>query len=78
MFLTDKLAKKLMSDPKVQFQMTMGLIDNLANNLVSATQDVINNDLSLGDYESKLYALKTAVDYSYNIVLEELEGRADE
>lgn len=77
MFLTDKLAKKIMADPKVQFQMTLGIIDNLANNLVNATNEVISNKYSLDEYESKLYALKTSVESAYQLVLDELERGLD-
>lgn len=76
MFLTDKLAKKLMSDPKVQFQVTLGLIDNLINNLGSATKEIIDKKMPLDEYESKLYALSRAVQLAFNDVLHELERSA--
>lgn len=76
MFLTDKLAKKIMADPKVQFQMIMGLIDNLTANLGSATKDIIDKKMPLDEYESKLYSLSLAVQSAFNDVLYELERSA--
>lgn len=78
MFLTDKLAKKLMADPKVQFQMTLGLIDNLTNNLGSATKEIIDKKMSLDEYGTKLYELSLAVQSAYTDVLYELERSAED
>lgn len=68
MSFTDKVMKKIMADPKVQFQMTLGLMDNLINNLDTCTKEVLAGGFSLDEYESKLYALQEACKCSLDVV----------
>lgn len=71
MFLTDKLSKKLLSDPKVQFQMTLSLMDTLSNHLVGASYEVINNGFSIDDFVSKLNQLSSSVEAALVIMNDE-------
>lgn len=68
MFLTDKLAKKLMDNPDVQRQLVMGLIDNLSQNIESATREVIDAGKDLDVFSSKIDSLLAAVIRSHDLL----------
>lgn len=58
MGLTDKMYKKLMSNPEVQFKMILGFMDSLIIGMDQVTDDVIKDvKLPLSDYHSKLLDL---------------------
>lgn len=59
MGLTDKMMKKLMDNPEVQYKMILGFIDSLISGMDKVTEDIISNPerLSVQDYKDKLISL---------------------